>query len=247
MFLTEPPPTNADLRFRLFGIPIRVHPLFWLGAALLGMNSRNAKELLSWIAAVFLGVLIHELGHAAIMRLYGYLPNITLYTFGGMASYGRGVVRRPPSWLGQIAISAAGPGTGFLAAALITLVCGLSGWRVEIDRLFGWILLPYVSFHGVPVFLLMLINQFLEVCVFWGVLNLMPILPLDGGHIASQVLLRLDPREGLFRALLLSTFAAGLLAIFAYLRLHDTFLAIFFAYLAFSSFRTIQGAGGGGW
>ena len=244
MFLAEPPPTHADLHFRLIGTPIRVHPLFWLGAALLGMNSRDAKELLSWIGAVFLGVLIHELGHAAIMRLYGFYPSITLYTFGGMTSYGRGAVGRAPSWLGQIAISAAGPAAGFLAAAVITLVCKLSGGLVVIVPILGWIFLPLVGFHGAPLILLALVNQFLQVCVFWGVLNLMPILPLDGGHIVSQVLVRLDPREGLFRALLLSTFAAGLLAIFAYVRLNDYFLAIFFAFLAFSSLRAVQGAGG---
>ena len=33
--------TPYDLRFRLLGIPVRVHPLFWLVMAVLGWQDRN--------------------------------------------------------------------------------------------------------------------------------------------------------------------------------------------------------------
>ena len=38
----EPARTPYDLNFRLFGFAVRIHPLFWLGAALLGASTLNA-------------------------------------------------------------------------------------------------------------------------------------------------------------------------------------------------------------
>ena len=36
MFLQEPSRTEGDLNFRLFGIPVRIHPFFWVIMLLLG-------------------------------------------------------------------------------------------------------------------------------------------------------------------------------------------------------------------
>ena len=41
MLLQDPPPTQADLHFELFGFPVRVHPYFWLIALLLGLNGSS--------------------------------------------------------------------------------------------------------------------------------------------------------------------------------------------------------------
>ena len=37
----EPDRTSYDLNFRLFGFPVRVHPLFWLGGAAWGGSART--------------------------------------------------------------------------------------------------------------------------------------------------------------------------------------------------------------
>ena len=69
MLFTEPNRTPYDLRFNLFGIPVRVHPLFWLVAAILGAGSDpDPIELLLWIGTVFVSILIHEMGHALAAR-----------------------------------------------------------------------------------------------------------------------------------------------------------------------------------
>jgi anhydro-N-acetylmuramic acid kinase len=64
------------LHFTLFGFPIRIHWLFWLNSALLGgaFSARTPSEMQGvavWIAMVFLSILIHELGHALVMRRFG--------------------------------------------------------------------------------------------------------------------------------------------------------------------------------
>jgi stage IV sporulation protein FB len=47
--------TPGELRFTILGIPVRVHPMFWLMALVLGIHSSNPIELLAWILAVFVG------------------------------------------------------------------------------------------------------------------------------------------------------------------------------------------------
>ena len=46
------------------------------------------------------------------------------------------------------------------------------------------------------------------ICVFWGLVNLLPIYPLDGGQIAREILLLISPRDGIRQSLALSIFAA---------------------------------------
>jgi hypothetical protein len=57
-----PPPTRYDLRFNLAGFPVRVHPLFWLIAVLLGYSSGDPLQILIWVVVVFVSILIHEMG-----------------------------------------------------------------------------------------------------------------------------------------------------------------------------------------
>ena len=65
MFLFQPPPpTQYDLRFAIAGIPVRVHPLFWLITILFGFSA-DLIQLLIWVFVVFVSILVHELGHAS--------------------------------------------------------------------------------------------------------------------------------------------------------------------------------------
>ena len=66
MLIGEPPRTPYDLNFSLLGIPVRIHPFFWLAGLLLGPRQGGPPAILLWIAAVFLAILVHELGHALV-------------------------------------------------------------------------------------------------------------------------------------------------------------------------------------
>ena len=85
MIIGEPPRTQADLNFHAFGIPIRIHPMFWVLTLLLGMRYPKPEVLLAWLLAVLISILIHELGHAMAFRYYGVASYIVLYSFGGLA------------------------------------------------------------------------------------------------------------------------------------------------------------------
>ena len=124
MLIGEPPRTQGDLNFVLFGFPVRVHPFFWVISLLLGISGDPKPELvLIWVAAVFVSILVHELGHAFAIRRYGGQAWITLYGMGGLASSNE--ANRTPK--AQILISAAGPAAGFVLAAAVLVAIRLSG------------------------------------------------------------------------------------------------------------------------
>jgi stage IV sporulation protein FB len=254
----EPAPTQGDIHFRLLGMPVRIHPFFWLVAAILGAQSGGVPEVLMWIAAVFVSILIHELGHALVLRAYGYRPWIVLYGMGGLACHDptENYNSRANTPLGQISISIAGPLAGFLLAATLVAVLYSAGFRHQIFFESPLHLRPYwMDFSSVEDLLkgkmelsrrAEFVNDVFFISVFWGLLNLLPIYPLDGGHIVREILLYFNYREGIRQSLILSIFTSVLVAVFGLMKLHDYYIAIFFAYLAYESFTALQAYSGGG-
>lgn len=232
MLLGEPAPTQADLHFRVLGVPVRVHPFFWVMALLLGMGGREAEPVttLIWVAVVFVSILVHEMGHAAMQRYYGGHPWITLYGFGGLASCDD-CDRSPRA---QILISLAGPFAGFFFAGFVVSIL------VALQRFEGfdlyWIPIHWVPFGtrlDLAIAFLMFVN------VAWGLLNLLPIYPLDGGRIARELFTLGNPRSGIIQSLQLSAGAAVLVAAYALTR-QLFFMTLMFGMLAYGSFQTLQ-------
>lgn len=249
MLLGEPPRTQWDLHFSLFGIPVRVHPLFWVLSLLLGLpraNDLDAKmtDLVVWVVAVFIAILVHELGHALVARTRGFSPRITLYGMGGLTSYNPGF--GGAGTRGEILISAAGPGAGFLLAAVIVVPLALVGPGVEVYFVGG--LLPGVGLAGTvgSAVLTQFINDLLFISVFWGIINLLPIYPLDGGQIAREVLLHVNPLEGIRQSLLLSIVTAVMVAVLGLLAMRSFFVALMFGILAYLSYAALQAYRGRG-
>ncbi|HEX3998728.1 MAG TPA: site-2 protease family protein [Pirellulales bacterium] len=248
MFLGDRPTTPYDLNFRLLGVPVRVHPYFWLLAALLGPLQGEPKFMLMWVVVVFVSILVHEMGHALMIRSFGWRPSILLYSFGGLAMY----QARQQDPRKQIAISLAGPAAGFLLAALTVLLARAMGYPVmfsfgkPLGINFGF---DYEHFRSVPnINLMMLIFQLLEVNIWWGLINLLPVWPLDGGHVCYELLSELRMPQALPKALMVSVVVAVTVAIYAGVRLQDWWLALMFGYLAYDSYSTLasfQGRGGG--
>jgi len=247
VLLAEPPPTPYDWHFRLGSIPVRVHPLFWVLAVLLGISGENPDgwRLLIWVAVVFASVLVHELGHIVAMHFFGERGHIVLYSFGGLAvsdrisAWGRG--RTPFS---QIVISLAGPLAGFLLgiASVAVFLAGGGQLVFETYGLIRSIALPeQVSrYVGDLVFYLWTVN------LLWGALNLLPIYPLDGGQISRELFQLWDARQGIIQSLWLSLFTAVLLALVAMTQWETPFLGIFFIYMAVTNYMAIQQLSGRG-
>lgn len=248
MILAEPPPTQGDLHFRLFNFPVRVHPFFWLVCLIMGLrgDSTPPAEVIAWLLAVFISIIIHELGHAFLQRRYGGSPRIVLHGFGGLAICGD-CDRSPRS---QILISLAGPMAGFLFAGLLMLILALLGHQPGIyseSSIPAYDTRPSgVSIFGLWVvweaFLSDHVNTFLRnlffINILWGAINLLPIYPLDGGQISREVCQLSDPRQGLILSLRISMIAAIAMAIVGLS--WGLFTVVMFGYLAYSSYKTLE-------
>jgi Zn-dependent protease len=161
------------LAFSLFGFPVRIQPWFLLTAVLIGPHERP-ERLLVWVPVVLVGVLLHELGHAAAGRAFGCSPAIELHAFGGMTSWRHGPRL---SNARSIAVSAAGPAVGIV----IGLPALVASQVMELPS-------------GSP--LALTLSYLWWVNLGWAILNLLPVLPLDGGNIVTSLAAMIWPRSG---------------------------------------------------
>lgn len=246
MQLFQPPPTTRyDLRFSIAGIPVSVHPLFWLITLLLG-STGDLVLIPIWIVVLFVSILVHELGHALAFRRYGQRSRIVLHFAGGLTipepvSWGSGYANVGLSPNQHIFITLAGPGAGFIFAALIIAIVAVLGGSVITTRLFGFIPLPLnalLPFGGRV--LSVMISMLLWVNVFWGLINLVPVYPLDGGNVTRNVLIQVDPIDGVRKSLWISVIAGGLLALAGFIFMRSIFIALLFGLLAFQSFQALR-------
>jgi len=157
-----------------------VDPGFWLVPLLLGWRA-GWRVMLLWVVAVFVSVLVHELGHAFASMSFGGTPKIALMMFGGLthSEYPKGF---EPSRLQSALVTVAGPGAGFLMALVAYFYQSVAqpppeSTAMMVSQLFFWI------------------------NVFWGLVNLVPVLPLDGGHLMRAILSGPGPEAGFVRAL----------------------------------------------
>jgi Zn-dependent protease len=102
--------------------------------------------------------------------------------------------------------------------------------------------LPQYTFAWCVLFSLLQIN------LYWPLLNLLPIFPLDGGQIAREICQAVSPGGGTAFSLGLSMVTAAVLAVhmllgdrspIPYLPRGGTYGAVLFAYLGVSSFQAL--------
>lgn len=167
---------------RPFGVPVYVTSSWLIIAALITVVYGGIVEgrlglgggsyLLAFVFALLLyaSVLVHELAHAVVARLYG-LPvrRIVLYVLGGVSE----IEREAPSPGREFMIAFAGPALSLvLAAGAFALSLVATPFTVTGELLFQlWI------------------ANFLV-----GVFNLLPGLPLDGGRLLRAAVWKLTGR-----------------------------------------------------
>ena len=253
MLLAEPGQTPYDLHFSVLGFPVRVHPLFWLLGLILSYNVQYPMFVLIAICVAFVSILVHELGHALMMRRFGRESHIVLYVMGGLAIEGSGSSfggfrsRGSRTTYEQVLISAAGPGAGFVLAAIVVAVLYALGGRITWGG--GLIPTPVAIFNlgdaDENLNLVVLFNMLLQFNIMWGMLNLLPVFPLDGGQIAQAVMVARDPWKGLRNSLLLSVITGAIVAVVGAF-IQNFIMAVLFGSMAYSSYVAMQQVSGGG-
>ncbi|MCS5538746.1 MAG: M50 family metallopeptidase, partial [Roseibacillus sp.] len=178
-------------------------------------------RVMLFMIAGFASILIHELGHAFMSRLFGCRHvAIVLHGMGGVAiSKGANFTRSQ-----DILVSAAGPA--------LQACCGGAS-------LVLLLLLPR-SFDGPAASLL---GSFVLVSLLWALINLIPVYPLDGGQILQNIL---GPRR-IQLTLAISIVAAVIIG--GWLVLNGFYLfAIFLGFFAWQNYKMLSQLGANrGW
>ncbi len=183
-------------------------------------------RLVVWAGVATAAVLLHELGHGLVGRMAGLQPRIDLAGFGGVTSWSVDQSGRSRGGLGRgwsLAISLAGPGIGFVGG-FVALALGAPCCRIPAGAGLGgfaagvWL---FASFG-------------------WGILNLLPILPLDGGQ-ALRELLPGTPAQRLQRAAIVGAVVGAALASWA-LATGAAFLALLAGWITWSNIQLIRDA-----
>ncbi len=240
--LGMPATTDFDVKFRLLGIPVRINPLFWVVTAMLGWGGRErgGAEVIIWIACVFVSILVHEFGHGLTTRaLFQNNPSIILYGMGGLC-FSNGEERDLRK---RALVIFMGPVAGFL---LFGLVLGLGLLVLGFGPVLGHTIVahtPPAWFLNLPersiLFTLYAYGDLLYINLFWGLVNLLPIYPLDGGQLAQVFLSMHDRRQGARRSYIVGLVTAGLIAIWLF-TIESYINAFFVAYLAMLNFQLLQ-------
>jgi Zn-dependent protease len=214
-----PAATPYDLRFRLLGIPVRVHPLFWLISGIMGWYADDLRMTLVWMVAVFISIMVHEFGHGLTNVAFGQRPFIILYGMGGLCA----AEGRQKGWQ-RFLVVLAGPLAGF-ALFLLTLVLTLFVLRNQDMS-------PLAS---------RFVSDMLMINLFWSILNLLPILPLDGGQLTGIVLSGVNRHNGMRYTHVISLLVSGLVAVWFFSRSGGLAVnGILFALLALYNFQALQ-------
>lgn len=169
---------SSGLRIGAFaGAPVLIEPTFLLlaayvvGSAFLRSGAGAIGEALVFVGVLFVAVLIHEFGHAAMAAALK-IPSkrIVLTFFGGYVQF----ARPPKEGWHEIAVSAAGPGANLASWALVASLMPILANTLTPDT------------GGIAI--LNALNTFAFVSVLLGLFNLLPGFPLDGGHILRAAL-----------------------------------------------------------
>ena len=206
------------LEFTLFRIPIRVEPVFWITLGLIGFMSSQGLPgdamLLGtalFVMAGFISILIHELGHALMIKKYKLPTEIVLSSFGGYATHPAGILTRMQSFL----VTLAGP---------------------AIQLAFGFTVFFIASNVKLPNSMItMFIGNLIWVSVAWAILNCVPVLPLDGGRMLEAVL---GPSK-IKLTITISMLVAVTACVFGFLK-GQPFLGVFMAMFAFQNYQALE-------
>lgn len=201
------------LTFPLFKFPIQIHWSFAVVLLFVIDSELPVSAMMVWAFAVFVSVLIHELGHAFAARRYGgRVQSVMIYAMGGLTTWLPGFGGNESRH--RVLISAAGSGIQILLGLIVFALAkeGVFGdladviMRTPFQINFWWAgyLEEYVAFFA---------GAFVWVSVFWGLINWVPVAGLDGSHMLRELMVKINPENGVFHAKVIGVIFALLLAV----------------------------------
>ena len=193
--------------------------MFWIvflvfGGALNGdrWNALGLLYVALFIMAGFISLMVHELGHALTGKAFGAPTAITLHGFGGFASFPAGSFTRKQSFV----VTFAGPAVQILLGLLMLVL----------------VLSAHMPSEAIEYF----VTRLAFVSLFWAALNLLPVVPLDGGSMLMSALGPTRIKTTLWISFVTAIVAGGVLLLLTPFVVFPLFLASF----AFENWKVIQ-------
>ena len=206
------------MKFRVLGFDVEVDMTFGLILMLFSssyLTRGNLPAFLEQSLILFLSILIHELGHALAFKKFGIMSRIQLHGMGGVCIP---LTNKQILHKQSVLVSLAGPFAMFIIAGIyfaLDKAMVLPDSALPADR---------------RAFIIYFIN------VGWGIFNLLPVFPLDGGQAFRSFLkaIRIKKAEAIARFL-----SIGCLAAIGYLSFKTGHLWLMFltALLAMDNYR----------
>ncbi len=195
-------------------IPIVIHPIFWIFAAMIGwLFSHTLFGAMIWVGIILVSVLFHEFGHALTAVIFRQKAQIRLIAFGGATSY-------------------EGPPLKTWQRFLIVLNGPIAGLSL-------FFLMKGCLLFNLPAPFAAIAYNTKAVNLIWSILNLLPVLPLDGGQLLRIVLEGIFGIRGLKISLILGMAFAFLISMYCFLRQEFLGGALFFLF-GFQSFDLLR-------
>lgn len=197
-------------------IPITIFPAFWFFSGLIGLllGEGSFLQMFIWMGIIFISVLFHEFGHALTAMMFGQKPRIELVAMGGLTYHDGEKLR---FWK-QFLVTLNGPVFGFLLVVGATFLMKLG--------------------YALP-----LLQNIRTVNLIWTIVNLLPVLPLDGGQLMRIVFEKIFHAKGVRYAMIASACIAFGFSLVLFLTQNFLGGAIFFlfAFENFDSYRKTRG------
>lgn len=176
------------------------------------------QHALLWAPVLLISVLVHELAHAATIGAFGYGPSeIVLGGIGG-ATMNR---RRAKPWH-DVLISLAGPVSSFALAFLL----------IALFRRIPFLQRDRMMIEFIP--LLVWANE------VWGMFNLLPVAPLDGGHAVRNFLRIFMREQNAFKVAVWIAIVAGVATVVWAIFNKWIFVAVLIAWYVFMNYQHWQ-------
>lgn len=205
------------LKFKLFNtIPVAITPAFWVFSVLLAwLNAETPAQAIVWVIVVLISVLVHESGHALTAKAFGQTTEIELQALGGTT---RRTGLKLKLWKDFITVIN-GPLAGFLLSYTASLIL-LMNANGNMNPLIEYAL--RITFF---------------VNLFWTIINLLPVMPLDGGQLLAIILKGIFKEKGAVISFFIGMILAIALALVFFI-LRSFFIGSIFLMIAFENYRT---------
>ena len=219
---------------------------FFLGGGLslgAGTTKTDIIWVLMWMVIACVSILVHEYGHALTARkLSGGQHEIRLWGMGGLAYHqGGNPTRKSRLWT-----IAMGPGAG-LALFLLTSLAVISTYGPEVLQYLVTRRVPtelsesFLSVVTTQPPLFRIFSMLIWINLWWSLINLLPVFPLDGGQLFStwtgKTLLAYKIGVGVGSAVALFSLLRG-----------ELYIGVLFGFLAYQNYKNLQNfKGSNGW